>query len=436
MGIVLQATHIHLDERVAIKTLRSDVPLDQEVVLRFVREAQAAVKLKGEHIARVSDVGTFESGTPYMVMEFLDGVDLGRLLEDQGSLPPALAVEIGLQVCEALAEAHSIGIVHRDIKPANLFVTWRPDGSVLVKVLDFGISKSIHAQDVSLTQTSSTLGTPAYMSPEQMRSARMVDGRTDIWSLGAVLFEAVHGVPPFDAETFSEMCVKVAVDEPVAPVMQTPPGMHDTLLRCLRKDPNARYASVVEFARDLAAFALDPVAAAASVDRTQRLSLRNVPRAVSEFASGPVSRISQAAFEGIGTDPTLVPARPQTAPVGQPSQQSEKALWPWIALAAVGAFALVVTFAIRLRPEPTGPQVSPEATMTRAIQPTGDAVPRRMQPDAAKQDAPLVADSAIGAAASAEPDAAPAPTNTPNKKRPKRVKRDNLLDQRVPTRGR
>ena len=170
--------------------------------------------------ARVLYVGDTDDGIPYLVMEFLDGVDLDGMLEQSSRVLPPLAVDFIVQACEGLAEAHALGIVHRDVKPSNFFVTWRGDGTPLVKLLDFGISKVANNTDVSLTQTQSMLGTPAYMSPEQMRSARTVDARSDIWSLGAVLYELCEGTRPFEAESFSEMCVKVAVDPP-APM--TPP---------------------------------------------------------------------------------------------------------------------------------------------------------------------------------------------------------------------
>ena len=180
MGQVIKAWHLGLDEEVAIKLLRDDVAVADETIARFVREAQAAAKLKSEHVARIIDVGTFGDGKPYLVMEFLEGQDIGQLINECGRLQPSLAIDLMIQACEALAEAHSLGIVHRDIKPTNLFVTSHPDGSVLLKVLDFGISKSPAGTELSLTQTWSLLGSPAYMSPEQMRSARHVDNRTDI----------------------------------------------------------------------------------------------------------------------------------------------------------------------------------------------------------------------------------------------------------------
>jgi eukaryotic-like serine/threonine-protein kinase len=273
MGVVAECTHLALNERVAIKMLRQDVLLDQDAVQRFVREAQAAVKLKSEYVARVSDVGTFENGVPYMVMEFLEGHDLGQLLEQRGVLPVPWATELMLQTAEALAEAHSLGIVHRDVKPTNLFVTWRPDGTALIKVLDFGISKSPMGTDMQLTQTQSLLGTPAYMSPEQMRSARLVDSRSDIWSLGTVFYEVIEGRRPFEAESFSEMCVKVAVDAP-APMVNAPPALQAVVMKCLAKQPEQRFSTMAELGRELIPFVQDTHQAQLLVDRMTRMLRR------------------------------------------------------------------------------------------------------------------------------------------------------------------
>ena len=296
MGVVALCTHLALNEQVAIKMLRKDVLDDADAVERFMREAQAAVKLKSEYVARVTDVGRSRTNVPYMVMEYLEGHDLGELLDEHGKLTLSLAVELTLQACEALAEAHSIRIVHRDVKPTNLFVTWRPDGSVMVKVLDFGISKALSKTDTSmaLTQTQSLLGTPAYMSPEQMRSARHVDARTDIWSLGTVLYELLEGHRPFEAESFSEMCVKVAVDQPGA-MTQAPAALQQVVMRCLEKAPDDRYASMADLARDLAPFAHDRHQADILVERaTRMLRLSGVQPTVrsptSSGNSGPIRK--------------------------------------------------------------------------------------------------------------------------------------------------
>jgi eukaryotic-like serine/threonine-protein kinase len=277
MGLVVKACHLGLNEDVAIKMLRDDVAVADETIARFLREAQAAVKLKGEHVARIIDVGTFGSGRPYMVMEFLEGQDIGQLLAERCRLQPSLAIELVIQACVALAEAHSLGIVHRDIKPTNLFLTSHPDGSLLLKVLDFGISKSSSGAELSLTQTWSVLGSPAYMSPEQMRSARHVDARTDVWSLGAVLYEAVEGRLPFQADSFSEVCVMVAVDPP-APMTATPRELVPIISRCLAKNPDDRYPNVAELARELARVAREPDKSRVLVDRMFRMLGRGVVR--------------------------------------------------------------------------------------------------------------------------------------------------------------
>ncbi|MDB4955877.1 MAG: Protein kinase [Myxococcales bacterium] len=275
MGLVIKAHHLALDEHVAIKILRDDIELDDENVARFIREAKAVVRLKSEHVARIRDVGTFDDGKPYMVMELLEGLDLGRMLHDQDQLDPLLAVDLVLQACDAIGEAHSIGVVHRDIKPTNLFVARRRDGSPLLKVLDFGISKAPVGMDLSLTQTASVLGTPAYMSPEQMRSARTVDGRTDIWALGTVLYELVEGRLPFDARNFAELCVLVAT-EPPGP-MTLAPQLEEVVHRCLAKNADDRFPTIAELALALAPFATDPERAKRQVTKIHRMLGKEPP---------------------------------------------------------------------------------------------------------------------------------------------------------------
>jgi eukaryotic-like serine/threonine-protein kinase len=257
MGTVVAARHIHLLQRVAIKFLLPEALKRSESVERFLREARNAVQLKSEHVGRVIDVGTLDSGAPFMVMELLEGTDLAGHLQAEGALPAAVASELVLQACDALAEAHALGIVHRDIKPANLFLTQRPDSSPLIKVLDFGISKTTQdlQPDFHLTRTSTVMGSPGYMSPEQLRSTRDVDGRTDVWSLGVVLYELVAGVPPFTGASFSEVCIKVVM-EPAPPVAAPlPKGFMEVVNRCLEKDPTKRFRNVAELAAALAPFA-------------------------------------------------------------------------------------------------------------------------------------------------------------------------------------
>ncbi|MFZ5897023.1 MAG: serine/threonine-protein kinase [Myxococcota bacterium] len=261
MGLVVLAHHLVLDERVAIK-LMSSTALSDESIARFEREACAAVRIKSEHVVRVLDVGRFDSGAPYMVMEFLDGEDLATRLSRTGQLPIEEAVDFVLQTCVALADAHSAGIVHRDLKPSNLFCVRRSDGRSVIKLLDFGISKQSDALaelvDTSVTKTGAVMGSPLYMSPEQVQSARDVDARSDIWSLGVVLFELIAGCPPFSGAAFGEVAIKIATEEvPSLKLLRpdAPPALEHVLHRALAKDREQRYASVADLARALQPFA-------------------------------------------------------------------------------------------------------------------------------------------------------------------------------------
>ncbi len=276
MGVVVAAHHIQLDERVAIKFLLPEATLNHEIVARFAREARAAVKIKSEYVARVSDVGALDSGSPYMVMEYLDGSDLSAWVRQRGALPTEQAVEFILQACEAIADAHGLGIIHRDLKPANLFCIRRSDGLLAIKVLDFGISKVTNPNGASLeaqmTRTSAVFGSPLYMSPEQMLSSRDVDARTDIWAMGAILFELLTTRSPFEGETLPEVYARISTQPP--PPLQAfrpdaPSGLEAVMLKCLAKDRSQRYLNVAELAVALAPFA--PKRARASADRICRV---------------------------------------------------------------------------------------------------------------------------------------------------------------------
>jgi serine/threonine protein kinase len=274
MGVVVAARHVDLDNKVAIKFLLPSLLANPEAVTRFAREARAAVKITCENVARIFDVDTLENGAPYMVMEFLEGGDLAEWLRQKGPLPFDQAVEFVLQACVAVADAHSLGIVHRDLKPANLFCIRRSDGQFLIKVLDFGISKLLDvgqasdAAGMSVTETSTVIGSPLYMSPEQMQSAKNVDARTDLWALGVILFQLVTGAVPFLGESFGEVAIKIATQ--ATPSLRAyrpdaPPGLDVVIGRCLAKDRDRRYANVAELA--LALLPFSPKRAAASVER-------------------------------------------------------------------------------------------------------------------------------------------------------------------------
>jgi eukaryotic-like serine/threonine-protein kinase len=257
MGTVVAAQHLGLEQRVALKFIHRDLAGDEELKRRFLREAKAAARLRGEHVCRVLDVATMPDGTTYIVMEFLEGRDLGDVLRD-GPLAVEDAVEYLFQACEAIAEAHAAGIVHRDVKPQNLFLTRRPSGLPLVKVLDFGISKLDEGSGAAQTATNQVVGSPAYMSPEQLRSARETDARSDIWSLGVVLYELLAGHPPFRGHNLPSIALAI-VSQSQEPIEESRPGLPAGLIaaisRCLRKDPAERFASVAELAAALLPFA-------------------------------------------------------------------------------------------------------------------------------------------------------------------------------------
>jgi serine/threonine-protein kinase len=261
MGVVVAALHEQLNQRVALKFLTDDAYQQPEAVARFVREARAAVQIQSEHVARVMDVGTLDSGAPYMVMEYLRGMDLKEVSTRRGALPISEAVDFVLQACDAVAEAHSLGIVHRDLKPSNLFLTERPDGSPMVKVLDFGISKALHGIDKSqlqMTASAAIMGSPQYMSPEQIRSSKNVDARADVWALGTILHELLTGSPAYVADTVPGLLAMIVADAP-PPLSSRRPGapadLEAIILRCLQKDRELRFANVSEFARSLERYA-------------------------------------------------------------------------------------------------------------------------------------------------------------------------------------
>ena len=282
MGAVVKAQHIDLDEPVAIKVLLPELVERADIVTRFLREARAAVKLKGAHVARVLDVGRLENGIPYIVMEHLEGADLNAIVKHYGPQAPQLATDLVLQACDGLAEAHSLGIIHRDIKASNLFVTHPADHPPSLKILDFGIATAPEGAS-DLTSTTSVMGTPAYMAPEQMRSTRTADARSDIWSLGVVLYELLEGVRPYRAEAYSELCIAVAMDPPVAMVRPMPPGLVAVVMKCLEKPIERRYQTVADLALDLVPFASDPARARMLAERCTSFALRrptmaNIPR--------------------------------------------------------------------------------------------------------------------------------------------------------------
>jgi hypothetical protein len=257
MGAVVAARHLELNQIVAIKVLLPTASNTEEATVRFLREGRSAAQLSSPHVAKVHDTGRLPSGEPYLVMELLRGRDLRAHLAEVRRVPLAQAIEWILQTTHALGEAHALHIIHRDIKPANLFLS-ETAGGPQIKVLDFGISKQLDANDADLTNTSSTVGTPRYMAPEQMRSSRAADARADIWSLGIVLYELTTGRTPFQGDSVTALCFDVMERTPDPPSRINPelPAAFDRVVeRCLAKSPSDRFQSMAELATALRPFA-------------------------------------------------------------------------------------------------------------------------------------------------------------------------------------
>jgi hypothetical protein len=386
MGVVYAARHMALDEVYAIKVMRSSDDDEDEVAgedateapMRFLREARACARLRGEHIARVHDVGELEDGTPYMVMEHLVGVDLRQLFKRKGALPVDDVVEYVIQTCEAIAEAHDNGIIHRDLKPANLFLTQRPNGTRCIKVLDFGISKHIGGgAGLDVTNTTDMVGSPFYMSPEQMRSGRSADRRSDIWSLGVVMYELAGGALPFRGQSVTEVCAKVLQETPASLTARVPnvsPAFERIVLRCLEKEADSRYQTAAELADALRSLRTGEALAFGSI------TARGTLPSAQDAAVGAVSSVAQR---------TGVQAR---APSSRP-----RIVMAAIACTAVGAIAAAALFAARGNGADLPPS-SPAASDTAAA--TASAV--------------LVVPSAVTASSAASTTAAPSATAAPS----------------------
>ncbi|MDB5215556.1 MAG: Protein kinase [Myxococcaceae bacterium] len=307
MGVVVRATHLRLEQDVAIKMLRDEGAAKPHVVERFAREARAAARLRGEHAVRILDVDD-QGGAPFLVMEYLDGSDLDRLVRRDGRLAMERAVDYLLQACAGLAEAHALGIVHRDVKPANIFLAKTPRGGEIVKILDFGISKALDERDPTITDGDRVLGSPAFMSPEQLKAAREVDPRSDVWSLGVVLHFLLSGELPFAGDSATAVAARIASEAPVELTElrpELPAELSAVVLRCLAKERDGRYASVAELAHALAPFAEGGATAAHRVSSVLRMP---VAASASSAASG-ISRAAGPATVSLEAEPSLQPDR-------------------------------------------------------------------------------------------------------------------------------
>ena len=423
MGIVLEAINIQLDQRVALKFLRQDIERSSAVVARFEREIRSAVKLRSEHVARVSDVGTHADYGPFMVMELLEGSTLAALV-GTGPLPFHRAAEYVIHACEGLAEAHVLGIVHQDVKPANLFLVQGNDGRPLLKVLDFGISKATLGEPRSIEtattgRSGSNMGTPHYLSPEQLRASRDVDLRADVWALGCVLFELVTGTKAFEAKRFTELVAKI-LEEPRSAVpadLEVPAGLVEVIDRCLEKERERRYANSAELALALLPFARRRAHSVAS-------------HAVAHVADGGLdphlampSSMPPRPSDGIDTlesSPSL--RAPGVAKVSltdsyEPSASPKRPvlLIAVLACIALGALALLL---MRHRGEPAAPAVATPvpsvAPMASPAAPTPSAIPIEAPPVTALATPPPASASASASASAPEPEPAVFSASTPS----------------------
>ncbi len=426
MGVVVAATHLRLDEKVAIKFLLPGALGNADALGRFDREARAAVKIRSEHVAKVLDVSTLDNGAPFMVMEHLDGNDLAQVVRKKGPLPIASAVTFMLQVCEVLAEAHALGIVHRDLKPGNLFVTTRADGTAAIKVLDFGISKMMEGGATSepqaaLTATDTVLGSPIYMSPEQMTAPKSVESRADIWSFGATLYMLLTGKPPFDGDSIAQVCGMILMAKPPSLVElrpDAPPELAAIVTRCLQRDVNDRWPNVADLALALAPFAGE--SGRRSAERAQRVlettgSLgKHLPASAIAAAAATVEPAISITGNPASTDKALPKTMVGWANTGTDAIDIPRARskWPLIVGGIIAVLAVGVGIGqLTERSGATGVAAAPSASVAVAPEPTASAATLPVV-------VPATPTAAAVASALASASAAPAAKGRPGKPPP------------------
>jgi serine/threonine-protein kinase len=387
MGVVVAATHLHLGERVALKFLRyrSKSGVADDFQTRFRREARVSARLKNEHITRVIDVGVWRDRVPYMVMDYLAGTDLREVINTTSPMPIGTAIEYTVQVCEGIAEAHANGVVHRDLKPSNLFLTKRLDGSDLVKILDFGISKWTAGEAAidELTQTGVVLGSPKYMAPEQLFGSSDVDARADVWSVGAILYEMLCGRPPFDQASFTKICAELSTDRMppslVARRSDIPPELEAVVMKCFVREPELRIRNVADLAGDVLDSVHAPFADAvrAKIASTLEPKSSRDPMIGSGATPAPSGSYGvNLAQSGSGRALQLPPlARVEASGAPPlPGRPARRGWAPWLVAAALVGMGGVVWLAISGRADGTGkpaeavqappapPTASPSAT--------------------------------------------------------------------------
>lgn len=455
MGVVLAATHLALEERVAIKIMRPEVKGVERTLDRFALEAKTAARIRSEHVAKVLDVGELEPFGPYIVMEYLEGKSLAELLEarlshQQGPLSGERVVEYLLQACEALAAAHAIGIVHRDVKPENLFVT-RHNGLEVVKLLDFGISRTTlpaHPDaDAGANTLSFVMGTPLYMSPEQLRCVPDLDGRTDVWSMGAVMYELLSGSPAFRAPSIAEICTGILEATPSPLPSGCSPALHAVVTRCLEKDRERRFQSVAELAAALLPLARDSARAHAgrssSILRASMLDLngaaaagdgwaRTKPRGFVVQSSALVAAATVLAISALGIAITVSKTRdaPASSATAEPSAPEPPRLSTGVDATLLGAAVSTPgSSSLARAPSTPGSELS-RATPASATAPPERDLARPVAPPARARGAARSTLVASGARPAAAPGSGPALSAAPALAGPVS---DGSLDPRPPT---
>jgi len=395
MGAVVAARHLRLGTRVAIKFLLPRPNSRVTLADRFLREARAVSRITNPHVSRVFDVDLRDDGVPYIVMEFLEGETLGSTLRRRGRLDVGESVDLLLGAAEAIAQAHALGIVHRDLKPENLFVTQTADGAPpILKVLDFGISKTPHTGDTEPSPDSTTgdgfMGSPPYMSPEQLTTPGDVDARGDVWSLGVVLYECVTGTLPFRGSSIGQTCVQILQHAPPAVSLSSPgvPAEFDAVVqRCLAKSRDERFSTLLELSRELAPFGTERA----------RASLRAIAA-----LSNPVP-ISEPSAKDQPSSPTIAPSTltlPSLDTAPAPTAGSVRQTGPvrgrlWLAGAAALLAASTIALALA-RPRARGaPVVNVTATQVQSLASVTPAAPSSVPSQPATVElGPQVADRA------------------------------------------
>ena len=420
MGFVAVARYPELEQQVAIKFMRPEHAANATLCARFLKEARLAAKVTSLHFVRVFDLGRLDSGVPFLVMELLSGRDLGDELAARGALPAPEAIDYVLQALSGIAEVHALGVVHRDLKPSNLFLA-EAAGMRTLKVLDFGISKSTKEGGAGLTSTENMLGTPHYMSPEQIKESKTVDMRSDIWSLGVILYELLTNTLPFVAEEGSagELFGKILFTDPVPPTQtcpDMPPDLEQVILRCLQREPRDRFANVGELAE-----ALRPFAMPTSEHRVQvaqrALSGARVADAPPPEESGPPGSTAHSspvakrpAAEKVTSGPAVAltepapPLVPVTAMTSTRSSARPAHARRNAGVMAIGAIALVVgatgAFFLVTRTPPSGGG-QPQRASAESTTSTPPALPAAIAPALAPQTLPPPASATPIASAAA-----------------------------------